>query len=486
MKKLQGYSAFLTLALLMSQLASCGTTSTSGNDTTASDSVSADTTAAVDELAYPDLPEKDYGGYEFRILTRTEGWGIYNNEHLVVEEENGEVLNDAIFNRNRRVEDKFNVQIVETITTNNIVTDITSTVMAGDDAYDLVVPTNNPNLGPEYLVDWFTLDYLNLEKPWWNQNYINTQSINNKLVTIIGSITITQMDSVLAMFYNQKLAADYTLPDLYQLVRDGKWTLPKFFEITKNVTVDINGDSIYNDNDRYAFVGLDGIRRLGSVVSYQTATKNSDDIPVLNLSDNKLIDTLGKLRDYGVTYERDIYNPRTDSNTGGDGDRAVFRLFLNDQALFYVHGLGSAQMYRDMTSDFGVIPTPKLDENQKTYSISPDVTKMLVIPITAGDLERTAIICEALAYEGYIYLRPRYYNAMLQSKYLRDEESVEMLDEYIYTNIGFGTPTGSSTLSTTISNALKGDGEIASALASNISVIQEEMEKYIALFTDNK
>ncbi len=476
----------LVLFLFATQVTTCGTTSTVGDDSFVPDTSSEDTTAAVDVLAPPDLPEKDYGGYEFKILTRVEGWGIYNNEHLVVEEENGEILNDAIYNRNRHVEDRFNIQMVETVTTGNIVTDITSVVMAGDDAYDLIVPSNNPNLGTEYLVDWFTLDYLNLERPWWNQNYIHMQSVNNKLVSIISNITITQMDSVLAMFYNKKLAADYNLPDVYQLVRDGKWTLPKFFEITKDVTADLNGDSVFNDNDRYAFVGLTGIGRLGSGASYQTAKKNNDDIPTLNLSDSKLIDTLGKLRDYSTTYERDIYDPRTDSNTGGDGDRAVFRLFLNDQALFYVHGLGSAQMYRDMKNDFGVVPTPKLDENQENYSISPDVTKMLVIPITAGDLERTAIICEALAYEGYDYLRPRYYNAMLQSKYLRDEESVEMLDEYIYTNIGFGTPTGSSTLDTTVSNALKGSGEIASTLASSVNVIQEEMAKYIALFADDQ
>ena len=135
-----------------------------------------------------------------------------------------------------------------------------------------------------------------------------------------------------------------------------------------------------------------------------------------------------------------------------------------------------------MKSDFGVIPTPKLDETQEDYFIEPDVTKMLVIPVTASDLDRTAVIVEALAYEGYTYLRPLYYETMLQSKYLRDEESVEMLDEYIYTNIGFSVVTGSSKLTEVVNSVIKGSSEAASTFASNKNTIQSEIDKYIELF----
>ena len=157
-------------------------------------------------------------------------------------------------------------------------------------------------------------------------------------------------------------------------------------------------------------------------------------------------------------------------------------MFMNDQVLFLVHGVGSAQMFRDMKSDFGVIPTPKLDESQEDYFITPDITKLLVIPVTASDLDRTAVIVEALAYEGYSYLRPLYYETMLQSKYLRDEESIEMLDEYIYTNIGFSVVTGSSKLTEVVNSVIKGSSEASSAFASNKNTIQSEIDKYIELF----
>ena len=157
-------------------------------------------------------------------------------------------------------------------------------------------------------------------------------------------------------------------------------------------------------------------------------------------------------------------------------------MFLNDQALFYVHGLGSAQMYRDMKSDFGVIPTPKLDDSQESYFITPDATKRMGVPTTVTDLTRTSVILEALAYESYMNLRPSYYDTMLKYKYLRDDESIEMLDKYIYTNIGFTPSSGSKTLASMNNSILGGSDEIASTFASNKAAIEAEMAEYVKLF----
>ena len=230
-------------------LASCGGEGTATGDTTPSDTTAnSESGGGTDELAAPELPEKDYGGYEFKILNKIYGFGIFNNEHIYIEEANGEVLNDAIYERNRHVEEQFGVSIVEVITTGNEVNDVTATVMAGDDAYDAAILGNPPTAqGTEYYLDFNSMDYISLDRPWWNQNYQEARSVNGKLTTAVNSMMITHMDSVLAMLYNQKLAAEYKLPDLYQIVRDGNWTLAKWAEVSKNVTVDLNGDGTYND-----------------------------------------------------------------------------------------------------------------------------------------------------------------------------------------------------------------------------------------------
>ena len=53
-----------------------------------------------------DLPTVDYGGAEFTIMDRTKY--VYE---FTAEEENGDILNDAVHERNRKVEDRFNVKI---------------------------------------------------------------------------------------------------------------------------------------------------------------------------------------------------------------------------------------------------------------------------------------------------------------------------------------------------------------------------------------
>ena len=480
MKKFRLISILLALMLL----ASCGGTDTPNAETTNPDTDSnVISEEGTDELAAPELPDKDYGGYEFKILNKIDGYGIYNNEHYVVEEENGEVLNDAIYIRNIRVEEQFNISITEVITKNSVMNDVATAVMAGDDSYDLAIIHPVPTgYATDYLLDFNALDYINLDRPWWNQNYQSARSVNGKLTTAISSMMITHMDTVLAMLYNQRLAEEFKLPDLYQIVRDGDWTLAKWAEVSKNVTVDLNGDGQYNDNDQYAFVGLYGITNLGSGVPLQSIVKDKNDIPSINISDTKLIEQISKLRDFAVTYERDIYDPRSDSNLGGDGDKAVFRMFLNSQTLFYVHGFGAVQQFRDMKDDFGVLPTPKLDENQEDYFVAPGGAKCLGIPSVASDPERTAIILEAMSYEGYTYLRPRYYESMIQSKYLRDEESIEMMDEYIFTKINYEPVSGGKTLENTLKAAMNGNGEIASTLDASKGVIEEELAKYVALF----
>ena len=111
----------LLLALLTASSVGCGESADTNEttDTTTAASTSDETTSYA-----PELPDEDYEGYEFRILTRIEGWGIYNNENLVVEEENGEILNDAIYTRNRTVEERFNINLTQITTTNDIANEI--------------------------------------------------------------------------------------------------------------------------------------------------------------------------------------------------------------------------------------------------------------------------------------------------------------------------------------------------------------------------
>lgn len=85
---------------------------------------------------------------------------------------------------------------------------------------------------------------------------------------------------------------------------------------------------------------------------------------------------------------------------------------------------------RDMTSDFGIIPIPKIEESQETYHsmLQSNNATSYSIPISVSDPDRSALILEALAEESVDTLTPAYYENTLKRKASRDSESADMLD----------------------------------------------------------
>ena len=88
----------LLLTSMLLSMQACGGEAVSSDTTTAP---AGDTTTAEPEYQ---LPEADFGGETFNVY-------LWSLSKLPVEEENGDILNDAIYARNRAVEDELNVNI---------------------------------------------------------------------------------------------------------------------------------------------------------------------------------------------------------------------------------------------------------------------------------------------------------------------------------------------------------------------------------------
>ena len=108
MKKTTKLTALFFAALLASySVSSCGSAEkTDKNDTTDAVSVPETTTAVTEPALSDDLPEMDFGGYEFQILSSQT-----TSQHAItaINEQTGDVLNDAMYNRTRAVEEKYNI-----------------------------------------------------------------------------------------------------------------------------------------------------------------------------------------------------------------------------------------------------------------------------------------------------------------------------------------------------------------------------------------
>ncbi len=423
--KSQKLISSLLLAAMLTSLAACGGAS-SGDDTTDSGDTtpSVDTTLSEEDarLATPDnLPGKNYEGYEFRIMH-------WSDTFLTLEEETGDILDDAEYQRTRTVEERFNVDIVKVKVADfkELNTQFPTSVLAGDNSVDLAIPhqiQSGPTFINSHVVgDWNETGYIDLSQPWWNQRINETIEIQGHQFYIAGPIT---KPSPWCIFFNKKYIEDYSLEDPYTLVKDGTWTIDVLLEWSKLTSKDLNGDSKYDENDQYGFCFNHDNQTLNFMYAagMQSVLVDEEGMPVPNVNNEKMIALIEKVIDLRWKDDRTLRVDYNNQGTVGNGAFNEGRLFMK------AFGVGDAANLRDSEIDFGIIPYPKWDEEQDAYYTHVDgMNGMLCFPINAEDYERTGIIVEALAAESWKQVTPVYYDQALGEKYFRDETSIEMMD----------------------------------------------------------
>jgi hypothetical protein len=157
--------------------------------------------------------------------------------------------------RNSVLEEKLNMLVVEK-KVNAPHDDARKSVKAGDDAFDAVVSGMNTIVlvsQDGLLLDLNNIEHINLSNPWWDQKGLAELELGGKVFCVTGDLVITDKDATWVMMFNKQLAQDYQLEDPYALVRSGKWTMDKFNDLIKDVSLDLNGDGKMDENDFYGF-----------------------------------------------------------------------------------------------------------------------------------------------------------------------------------------------------------------------------------------
>nr|MBQ4320067.1 extracellular solute-binding protein [Clostridia bacterium] len=257
-------SAVLLSATVLS-LAACASDNGTNAQTTADTTVSASaetteetTTAAETKPAVqvPDLPSKDWEGRSAMFLVKGPGQGNWESKEIWVPEENGEVVNDAVYARNLKMEERYNFKVA--ITGGDSLDSMARTViLAGDSDYDVVMPnmTQSANLANEKLTfDLYDVPYIDLDRDYYDQNSISDLTIGGKLYFVTGEIAYQDQDGIWVTMFNKELAESYGIDDPYKLVRDGTWTVDRLIEMTSDVSRDIDGDGKMGITDMWGFV----------------------------------------------------------------------------------------------------------------------------------------------------------------------------------------------------------------------------------------
>jgi len=411
------------MGLLLTACGQGSSTAATTDDTTPPADDTAETTGMFDGFE-----KEDYNGREFKFLFRTT-----NEADWYTEEENGDVYNDAVYARNRAVEDEFNIKIVpisaagEWANRVEYTERIRSSVMADSGDYDLV-EMNGSNgallMTDHLLLNLHEVEHLRLDQPWWSERSMKEMTINGKMYYATGDIAIGMWKCLHVFYFNKELLAEYQLESPYQLVRDGKWTFDKFLQMIEDTAVDLNGDSQMTDEDRYGALFFDSISFENFRVAFDAPISvRKNNTVKLNLMTDEMVSISEKLQ--SLVHE----NENVHYITAGDNADASVKLFSEDHALFLVGWLQHATSMRDMKADFGILPYPKADEQQEGYyTMSRANRSMMCMPIDVADAAFSGKITEALCVAGSNLVVPVYHEQVLNGKTSRDDESKEMLE----------------------------------------------------------
>lgn len=438
------FCILIAALLAVTLLASCADSASTDMPETAS-SAGAETTEG-DTRIYPDLPDTNFEGAECRILVNLPGagdWEDWGSRDIIADEENGEPINDAVYKRNLAVMDRYNVKINGIAKQCHTLSDATKKmVLAGTDDYHIVtdyLKSIISNITSGYHVDLATVNNMDLSKIWYDQQCVIESAVMGKVFFITGDMILIDDDATAAMLFNKKVLTDYNLPDPYQYVKNDEWTYENFCAMWQGVGKDLDGNGEITVDDQFGLVWQsDATIAFLHALGGRIASLDNDKLPVYTLEGEicyRIFDAVGKYlyntdlvincHDYSSKYAN-IYHMLQDP------------IFTENRTLFNWVRLRVVENYRNMETDFGILPMPKYDESQDSYyhTVNSNTCNTIEIPNSAGiDPDFSGFIIEAMSAESTYTLKKAYYDITLNTKITRDEESKEMLDIIFTTRV---------------------------------------------------
>lgn len=429
MKKKMSAAFFAALILVSAACTRGGGGNGTGQESR--DTVPVSVSDSVTEELSDGIPDKTYGGASVRIITAAEpGNGI---DVGIESDQAVDRITEAVYKRDRATEGRLDVKLTVRIyeTYPDAFNALKTSLDSDADDFDMgFLRTDNAFMlaGDGLLQDLEGYGCIDLSAPWWDGKVNEKHMIGGKLFLAVGQASVNDLLRTHLILFNSNLFDDEKLEYPYSSVQAGTWTIDRLGEYARTLNRDLNGDHVIKtEDDIFGFASFSWTSAFtlwygcgGNVIE-----KDEDGYPTVVIDTEKTVDIYGKLYSAlissGSNYVSDgaeygnLYNSFTEG-----------RVFLTEACMMH---LTHWQSFADMKDDYGIIPAPKSDENQKEYiSYAEVVEPALCIPKTARADDMLSAAATSLAYGGYQTITPAVYETSLKGRFARDEQSKEMLD----------------------------------------------------------
>ena len=434
MKKI--FAIILILAMLVPFAVACGgeneTTTTTTTENTATDG----------SFSSKDTVKKDWEGET--LLVAATAWSgnpsyPWSTMELVVKEgatsDWGEKIDKAVLERTAYIKATYGVDVIwEWASRYNTHDVLKNAIAAGNEPdYDLAMPRAfraQQIVANGSVYDMANRPYINFNNSCYNQDSVKTYTAKGHTFFITGDFANTDKNTAYVIFFNKSLMGrEEDVNELYQLVRDGKWTWDKLVAYGNAIYMD-DGDGMKSDGDIFGLVCISsynlyecfGIKRVG--------TDKSTGDWIITLNAPKINDVISAI----ITVNTSLWASGTAVGNWWEGGTHQYLvdgglLFCADNILF----LNSFSNHDDL----GVIPFPMLNEEQGRYYVpcARQQSTLMCVPKTTSDRNMSDYFVDVLAWTGKEYVIEAYYDRL--SEYLSSEADMEMIKEYIMPNITY-------------------------------------------------
>ena len=370
-----------------------------------------------------DLPDERYEGQSFRIASEER-----SRFELTAEELTGDIANDAVYNRNLAVSERFGVTL-EAVTVPDATNAAVKTVSAGTRDYEIVSLINYQSGGAivkNAFHNWYEVPLVDLGKPWWSSLIVQNSTINGKAFTVTGDLAVTALTYTFGMFFNQKVCADWGYPveSLHTMVYEDEWTVDRFTALVDAIYTDNNGNGEKDIEDTFGLGGdqWDAIDVWISALGQPVSGRDENGFMTIDLVSEKTVSVVEKM--IALLHDSpgaSLLYARGESMFLAQDLLAFAPIMFND----------CFGVLRDMESPYGILPMPKYDETQQKYltTLMDEFTTFGALrSVPESELGFVGTVFTALNAESYRKVYPAYYDVALKNKYSEDPETAKMID----------------------------------------------------------
>ena len=468
----------LIAVFMIAALASCGGNGDNGDDTANNGGNQSTETNEYGEETFTSVvpvDTLDFDGETLKIIHRD----ALNVQREWYKDTASDELDEVIAVRNEAVAEKLDLVIeYQPLASSNysecldlFTSAIKEDVDTGAHNYDIVA--NYAYAGANVAVRDYIADlndkevfpYFEFSLPCWNQAIVKTTTINDHLFYVTGDLNLSTFDKSIVVFINKKMYNDKKTSDdpedLQDVAIEGTWDYEDLYRWS-TVFEDNNGedgaqhDDFYGISADFGSIPLDAFPYAWDLEYLVEEADGSHSYNVIgNTKIAEAVD-MAKALFHGVSDsdQTGAQGVSNWNNTGGctlGGYSEPVTHFANDLSVFTLHLLYCTAddnvMMREMSSEFGLLPMPKYDEEQENYGTTSHDAYTLITVIdhsyssVATKGEAISAYLQLCYEESYTSLRGWYINEIVKQKYFGMSESLEKsqkIFDIIADNIEFG------------------------------------------------